>query len=71
MNAATATTQATYDPETAGADALAEHFATATPAELMQSMLSLGTRFFQVSKAFDKAMQRAATSWPPSKRLRC
>ena len=47
-----------HDYETAGADALAEHFATASPAELMQSMLSLGTRFFEASEAFDKAMQR-------------
>lgn len=46
------------DPETAGADALAEHFATASPAELMQTMLNLGTRFFEASEAFDKAMQR-------------
>lgn len=44
--------------EAAGADALAEHFAAASPAELMQTMLSLGTRFFQASEAFDKAMQR-------------
>ena len=58
MNTAAATTQATYDPETAGADVVAEHFATATPAELMQTMLSLGTLFFQASEAFDKAMQR-------------
>lgn len=47
-----------HDYETAGADALAEHFATASPAELMQTMLNLGTRFFQASEAFDKAMQR-------------
>lgn len=58
MNTAAATTQATSEAETAGADALAEHFATATPAELMQTMLSLGTRFFEASEAFDKAMQR-------------
>ena len=44
--------------EAAGADVVAEHFATATPAELMQTMLSLGTLFFQASEAFDKAMQR-------------
>lgn len=47
-----------HDHEAAGADALAEHIATASPAELMQSMLNLGTQFFQVSEAFDKAMQR-------------
>ena len=47
-----------HEIEAAGADALAEHFATASPAELMQTMLSLGTRFFQASEAFDKAMQR-------------
>ena len=58
MNTAAATTQASAQAEAAGADALAEHFATATPAELMQTMLSLGTRFFQASEAFDKAMQR-------------
>ena len=58
MNTAAATTQATYDPETAGADALAEHFATASPAELIETMRRLGILFFEASEAFDKAMQR-------------
>jgi hypothetical protein len=56
MSTEAATTQATA--ESAAADELAAHFATASPAELIQSMLDLGTRFFQASEAFDKAMQR-------------
>lgn len=56
MTTESVATQATA--EAAAADELAAHFATASPAELMQSMLNLGTRFFQASKAFDQAMQR-------------
>lgn len=52
------TTEAVATQATAeAADELAAHFATASPAELMQSMLNLGTRFFQASEAFDQAMR--------------